>query len=324
MGSSVKFGEPGRPPLGTSSTSSGPRKERAPSVVLSTRQWSGSNVRCETSRKTHRCRIARAGVPPRDDVNRPSAEDCIAITRPADQATGYSIENARTFGWNSISGELIPERRRLLDDFVVGTTVLDAGCGGGGFVDYLSQRGFVSTGIEKHRMFLDLGRQRGFHGSFVQCDLSKPLPFRDRSFDTTICLDVLEHVEDDSTAIRELARVTRKRLVIAVPHEDTRMPKYRLIYYPYRDPTHLRYYTRDSLEALVSGDWAAGVTVFGEQPILVQNLSLDLVVPRSRYWGLSRVYRRLFRFLVDRAGPPELFINVAAIVDLREPGDPVA
>lgn len=202
--------------------------------------------------------------------------------------------------------------------------MLDAGCGGGGFVDYLSRRGFTVTGLEKHRMFLDVGLQKGFQGSFVQCDLSKRLPFRDRSFDTTICLDVLEHVADDSTAIAELARVTRKRLVIAVPHEDTHMADYRLIYYPYRDPTHLRYYSPESLAALVSGDWAARVTVFGEQPILVQNLALDLVVPRSKHWGLSRVYQRLFRFLVNRAGLPGLFINLAAIVDLREPRDAFA
>ena len=46
------------------------------------------------------------------------------------------------------------------------------------------------------------------------------LPFADGSFDTTICFDVLEHVADDGQTIRELARVTRRRLVLAVPQAD--------------------------------------------------------------------------------------------------------
>ena len=54
---------------------------------------------------------------------------------------GYSLENARAFGWNSVSGDLLPERVELLNKYVVGRTVLDAGCGGGGFVDHLAVYG---------------------------------------------------------------------------------------------------------------------------------------------------------------------------------------
>ena len=52
---------------------------------------------------------------------------------------GYSLENATRFGWNSLDGDLLPERAELLRKYVVGKTVLDAGCGGGGFVDELDQ-----------------------------------------------------------------------------------------------------------------------------------------------------------------------------------------
>ena len=121
---------------------------------------------------------------------------------------GYSLQNAQEFGWNSLTGELLPERRWLLDTYVVGSTVLDAGCGGGGFVDYLCKRGFDATGLERHAMFLGVAAQRGFSGSFVNADLAMPLPFVDGAFDTTVCLDVLEHVSDDQAAIRELARDT--------------------------------------------------------------------------------------------------------------------
>jgi SAM-dependent methyltransferase len=235
-------------------------------------------------------------------------------------AAGYSLQNAQEFGWNSLTGELLPERRWLLDTYVTGSTVLDAGCGGGGFVDYLCKRGFDATGLERHAMFLDVARQRGFSGAFVNGDLTAPLPFADGAFDTTICLDVLEHVSDDAAAVRELMRVTRRRLVVAVPHQDTWMPSYRLIFYPYRDPTHLRYYTRETLDAILQTPRASEITVFGEQPILLQHLALDQLHPESKYPGVTRIYQRVFRFLVEHAGQHQLFMNLAAVVNLRDDG----
>ena len=74
-----------------------------------------------------------------------------------------------------------------------------------------------------------VARQRQFKGLFVQADLAHRLPFADGLFDTTVCLDVLEHVADDGQTIRELARVTRRRLVLAVPQADQWMWRYRLI-----------------------------------------------------------------------------------------------
>jgi hypothetical protein len=91
--------------------------------------------------------------------------------------------------------------------------------------------------------------------------------------------------------------------------------------YPYRDPTHLRYYTRDTLATLLQAPRARDVNIFGEQPILLQHLALDLVKPESKYPGMTRIYRRVFRFLVERAGRHQLFMNLAAVVDLRSHGD---
>jgi SAM-dependent methyltransferase len=233
----------------------------------------------------------------------------------------YSLDNAKLFGWNSISGDLLPERVELLQTYVIGETVLDAGCGGGAFVDYFTARGCRATGVEKHGMFLQVARQRGFRGRFIQADLTKPLPFADGCFDTTICLDVLEHVTDDVAAIRELARVTRRRLVVTVPQEDRWMFRYRLIFYPYRDPTHLRYYTPASLQALADSVGPARVDVFGEQPIFLQNLALELLHPTSRFRVLTPIYQRLYTFLVLRTGSSVLHQNLAAVIDLQRRKD---
>jgi 2-polyprenyl-3-methyl-5-hydroxy-6-metoxy-1,4-benzoquinol methylase len=56
----------------------------------------------------------------------------------------YSLENAEKFKWSSVSGDLNPERISYLRKYIVGSRVLDAGCGGGGYVDFLCRRGFYA------------------------------------------------------------------------------------------------------------------------------------------------------------------------------------
>ena len=131
---------------------------------------------------------------------------------------GYSLENAKKFNWSSISGNLNAERVSHLENYLVGNKILDAGCGGGAYVEFLSHKGHEVTGIDKYDEFLKVAREQGREGNYVQGDLTN-LPFADKAFDCTFCFDVLEHI-DDLLAIKELARVTKKRLIIAVPKED--------------------------------------------------------------------------------------------------------
>jgi SAM-dependent methyltransferase len=233
---------------------------------------------------------------------------------------GYSLENAARFGWNSLDGDLLPERAELLRRYVVGSTVLDAGCGGGGFVDYLCRQGYDATGMDRFDMFLGVAEKRGFKGRFLQADLTDRLPFPDKAFDTTICLDVLEHVADDYAALRELARVTRKRIVVTVPQEDRWMAPYRLVLATYRDPTHLRYYTPERLCELCMSVSPAKAEVFGEQLVPIAHLARTMIQPAGRNPLLTRAYRWLFKFLVVRSPVPDVYMNLAAVIDLEPAG----
>jgi ubiquinone/menaquinone biosynthesis C-methylase UbiE len=103
---------------------------------------------------------------------------------------------------------------RILSE-VVGTRVLDLGCG----------TGYLSNLIEKtHKVTsLDFIKPRGFKAEnestmFIEADVTA-MPFGDNSFDTVICAHTLEHVRDINKAIIELQRVCKNKLIIVVPKQ---------------------------------------------------------------------------------------------------------
>ena len=94
-------------------------------------------------------------------------------------------------------------------------SVLDAGCGEGEML----RRGVLPSGVQP--VCLDL-----LPPSLAQvaaparvCASVLALPFADRSFHTVTCLEVLEHLDDPSAAVRELTRVAQSAFVVSVPFE---------------------------------------------------------------------------------------------------------
>lgn len=56
-------------------------------------------------------------------------------------------------------------------------------------------------------------------GIDIELNLEKaPLPFKDNEFETVICLDVLEHLENIHTIFDELCRVSRKSVIVSLPN----------------------------------------------------------------------------------------------------------
>jgi len=97
-----------------------------------------------------------------------------------------------------------------------GLRVLDAGCGTGGWLARLSKVG-IATGIDVSSTGLAFCRERGLD-NLCACDITH-ICFEDRSFDIVTACDVLEHVQNDRLALKELSRVTRPggRLYVTVP-----------------------------------------------------------------------------------------------------------
>jgi SAM-dependent methyltransferase len=216
---------------------------------------------------------------------------------------GYSLANAQRFGWATVTGNLREERQSYFAKYLVGKTVLDVGCSGGGYVEYLSNAGFQVVGLERYEEFLKTAKGKTSRGAYVQGD-AEALPFRDKTFDCTYCFDVLEHV-DDKLAIQEFARVTKQRLILAVPKEDDLLFEFGLTFGHYVDKTHLRYYTERSLTELISGALGScRLTIFSDIEAPIKKFVQNVVDGQGKYgfdleFAPSIVFRSLKYALND-------------------------
>jgi SAM-dependent methyltransferase len=178
-------------------------------------------------------------------------------------------------------------RRRLLGQFLAGLTlpadarVLDVGCGTGANGPVLAGAERFTVGLDASALPLGLGRTgERTHGARVRADAGR-LPFAGGSFDLVTALDVLEHLDDDAAAARELHRVLRPggALVVFVP-------ALRLLWGLQDEVSHhRRRYGRQQLRAVVAGTGLQieRLTFFNTllfPPILAARLVMRLRPPR--------------------------------------------
>ncbi|GIH64208.1 class I SAM-dependent methyltransferase [Microbispora siamensis] len=128
---------------------------------------------------------------------------------------------------------------------------LDVGAAGGGNTRVLVEHGWDALAADYSETAVELAVRRGLRAIHADaCDL--PLPAQ--SFDLVLAFDVLEHIEDDHTAARELVRVLRPggRALITVPCDMALWSAHDVASF------HFRRYARDELAALLRG---AGLVV---------------------------------------------------------------
>lgn len=91
--------------------------------------------------------------------------------------------------------------------------VLDVGCGTGGNLELLSSYG-LCIGIDISPLALSICREH-WDGNLICADACS-LPFRNCSVDLIAALDVLEHLQDDVSALREFWRILKPNGILIV------------------------------------------------------------------------------------------------------------
>lgn len=140
---------------------------------------------------------------------------------PADHYDGFAESYSRDNESNLINGHY--ERPAMIDlaGDVGGRHVLDAGCGSGPLSAALHAKGAVTTGFDASPRMVELARTRlGDDADLHVADLSRPLPFPDRSFDDVVASLVLHYLRDWTAPLAQLRRVLKPggRLIASVNH----------------------------------------------------------------------------------------------------------
>lgn len=96
----------------------------------------------------------------------------------------------------------------------ISRSILDVGCGD---ALYLVSVGGSKIGLDIWRPSLQ--KARAFCSDTVQCDLKGGLPVKDKSFDTVLCIEVIEHLDKDQglSLLQELSRVARREVILTTP-----------------------------------------------------------------------------------------------------------
>jgi SAM-dependent methyltransferase len=140
---------------------------------------------------------------------------------------------------------------RFAADVLPPGSVLDLGCGLGHATQYLGLHWSVGVDLD-HAALVGQARPG------VRADLRR-LPFRDRAFDSVVCMHAVEHVPDPALVVAECRRAVAPggRVVMATPNRLTFGRPDEVI-----DPYHFIEFSPAELQALCAAEFPE-VTVHG-------------------------------------------------------------
>jgi SAM-dependent methyltransferase len=187
-----------------------------------------------------------------------------------------------------------------LVDFVsehAGRSVLDLGCGLGGYSRALAERGFEVTALDVVPDYVERARSIGVAAGLYD---GERLPLGDESVDTVILLEVLEHLDDPAALLCEARRVARTGVLVTTPNCTQDFGEVPVEFSHMLDVDHRQFFTEASLRGLLDEVFGSSVV---EQTAPIDRHLAGLVLPQP----LRALHRRL-----DSAGivKPRFFFRL--------------
>lgn len=173
------------------------------------------------------------------------------------------------------------------------TRILDVGCGSGRFVHYLRNRGYEASGLEPSKALYDAFLQ-GDH--FFNDNLSG---FIDRHphqrFDVIIVADVLEHIEEPGSFIKDICSLLSPGGVVFISTPDTGsvFAKWAGRRWHYYNKYHLSLFNGENL-----------ISVFGRHSL--SRIDSGKV---TRHQSVYYIIQYLLNFIMHRKGSAPAFLK---------------
>jgi len=185
-----------------------------------------------------------------------------------------------------------------------GKTVLDLGCGYGAYSLALAAEGRQCVGSDVNFKYLASASLAGL--PVVAVD--SVLPFPDRSFDTVMMLEVIEHVPQLESILREAFRVARQNVLVTVPNSESldRLQENDVTYGHMLSSDHVHFFDPPSLKEVLGK--------FGGEVVIRRG---DPIYP---FWFASRSLAYYALRVLYRLGllKPSYFTRLYAVASIRE------
>ncbi len=140
-----------------------------------------------------------------------------------------------------------PIHQRLLKAYYVAQemvegALLEIGCGEGRGVELLAPKVNSYTAVDKIEEVVSQLSAKYTNAKFIKANIP-PLPFKDNSFDSVVSFQVIEHIKEDVTYLKEIYRILKPggKALISTPNIKMTLS---------RNPWHIREYTADELKKL--------------------------------------------------------------------------
>lgn len=188
--------------------------------------------------------------------------------------------------WTARGGDpcIHPRWKTAVAQIPDGSTVLDVGCGSGGFMTYLtSQRPNVKVrGTDISPEAVAAARAAGFDA--FTADLTvEPL---DRPYDFITAFEVIEHIHEAERALVTMREAAREKLILSLPNIGYIEHRIRLAVFGRFPNTSLVFHAKEHIRHWTVKDFTAWVEHFGLRVVSVSGQYGSRVMPWRRLPGL--------------------------------------